>query len=91
MENWELRIVTSHHVNYNFKNIPYGFKKYNSKICSDVEKMIIKDIEELDFQSANKETKNITFNRFKNFILRNLIFNLLWARVWINSLTFHQV
>ncbi len=43
----------------NYKNIPFGFKKYNNKICSDVERMINRDLEELDFCTADKNTKKV--------------------------------
>jgi hypothetical protein len=40
-----------------FKNIPFGIKNYNNKIGSDVERMITKDLEELNFCSVDKDTK----------------------------------
>lgn len=40
-----------------YKAIPYGFKNYNNKICSDVSRMISRDLEELEFLSSDKSTK----------------------------------
>lgn len=40
-----------------YKKIPFGSLKYNNKICSDVERMITRDLEELEFTNAEKSTK----------------------------------
>ena len=40
-----------------YKSIPYGFKNYNNKICTDVSRMISRDLTELEFLSSEKSTK----------------------------------
>lgn len=42
-----------------YKNIPYGIKNYNNKICSDVERMITQDLEELTTINVEKNTKKV--------------------------------
>ena len=49
------------HIN-KYKNIPFGFKNYNNKLCSDVERMITQDLEDLSTRSVEKNTKKVLKN-----------------------------
>jgi len=53
--------IVEKNINLSFKkynNLPYGFKKYNNKMSSDIEKMLIKDFEEIEKHILDTNIKN---------------------------------
>ena len=40
-----------------YKSLPYGLNKYNNKMSSDIEKMLIKDLEETNNINLNDDIK----------------------------------